>query len=180
MYLKMPRVAFQWIAIGAVQYLATARTAFEMPGRVDIDSQIKLPTNSRNGHFSTLSSSSNSPSFTPTRSGTLFVEVTQNVFIHSSANVFWGIVKVSIFRSRVWWQPPYHLSSPKFLTGTIRFNSSRNTSHLLFSPTANMSSTCATAMISTRPSSTKRKTHASAKHCWKPSVFKHRGEMRMP
>ena len=36
-----------------------------------------------------------------------------------------------------------------------------------------MSSTCTTAMIATRPSSTKRKTHASAKHCWKPSVFKH-------
>ena len=28
-------------------------------------------------------------------------------------------------------------------------------------------------MIATRPSSTERKTHACAKHCWKPSVFKH-------
>ena len=30
-------------------------------------------------------------------------------------------------------------------------------------------------MIATRPFSTKRKTHASAKHCQKPSVFKHVG-----
>ena len=59
----------------------------KVPGRVDIDSHIKLPLNSRNGHFSTLSSSSNSSSFTPTRSETLLVEVTQSFFTNSSANV---------------------------------------------------------------------------------------------
>ena len=48
---------------------------------------------------------------------------------------------------------------------STRHLSMANTSYLLFNPTANMSSTCTTAMIATRPSSTKRKTHASAKHC---------------
>ena len=42
-------------ALGAVQYLATARTAFDMSGRVDIDIHVKLPTNSWNGQFSTPS-----------------------------------------------------------------------------------------------------------------------------
>ena len=54
MYSKMLRAAFQWMALGAVQYLATARTALAISGRVDIDSHIKLPTNSRNGQFSTF------------------------------------------------------------------------------------------------------------------------------
>ena len=146
----MPRAAFQWKALGAVQNLGRARTAFEMSGRVYNDSQIKLPSNSRNGQFSTISPSSNSSSFTPTRSGTLLVEVTQTFFTYSSANVLWDIVRVPISHSRVQWQPPYNLSSPRFLTGTIRFNSSRNISHLLFNPTANMPSICTITMIATR------------------------------
>ena len=51
MFSKMPRAAFQWIALGAVQYFATARTAFEMSGRIDIDSHIKVRSNSRIGHW---------------------------------------------------------------------------------------------------------------------------------
>ena len=101
MYSMMPTAASQWMALGAVQYLATARTALAISGRVDTDSHIKLPTNSRNGQFSTFSFSLNSSSFTPTRSGTLCVEVTQNVFTNSSASIFWDIVRVSISRSRV-------------------------------------------------------------------------------
>ena len=152
----MPRAAFLWMALGAVQYLATARTALAISGRVDIDSHIKLRTNSRNGQFSTLSSSSNSSSSAPTRSGTLCVEVTQNVFtIITHRQTFSGISSE-------------YPSSVRVCCGnlhTIRFNSSRNTSNLLYNSTANMSSTSTTAMIAARPSSTKRKMHASAKHC---------------
>ena len=54
---------------------------------------------------------------------------------------------------------PHTISVPPILD-----NPSQNTSHLLFSPTAKMSSTCTVAIIATRPSSTKRKTHALAKH----------------
>ena len=49
MYSKMSRATFQWIALDAVQFLAITRTAFEMSGRVDVDSHIKLPANSWNG-----------------------------------------------------------------------------------------------------------------------------------
>ena len=96
MYYKMPRAAFQWIALGAVQYLATARTAFETFVRVNIHSHIKLPINSWNGPFSTPSSSSTPSSYIPTRSGTLCLEVTQNVSTNSSAKVYWDIVMVPI------------------------------------------------------------------------------------
>ena len=86
------------MALGAVQYLATARTAFEISGRADIDSHIKLSTNSRNGQFSTPSSSSNSSSSTPTRSGTLCVEVTQSFggYGQSTHLPFPGVVATSI------------------------------------------------------------------------------------
>ena len=49
--------------------LLTAHTTFDMSGRVDIYSHIKLLTNSRNGKFSTLSFSLSSPRLTSTRSG---------------------------------------------------------------------------------------------------------------
>ena len=78
------------MALGAVQYRTTVRTALEMSGRVDNESHIKLSTNSRNGQFSTFSSSSNSPSFTPTRSRTLGVEVKQKKLTNSSAKRFLG------------------------------------------------------------------------------------------
>ena len=67
----------------------TARTAFEMPESVDVDSQIRLRTSSQNEQLSTPSSSSTSPNLTPTRSGTLCSEITQTFLTNSSAIFIW-------------------------------------------------------------------------------------------
>ena len=66
-------------------------------GRVEVDTYIRLRSRSRSGQFSTSSFSSLSFSFTPTRSGTLCSEITQNFLPFSSANISWGIVRVLLF-----------------------------------------------------------------------------------
>ena len=131
-----------WIALGAVQYLATVPTAFEISGRVDIDSYIKLPTNSRNGQFSTLSSSSNLSSLHQLEMEHLAWKSHKKI-PPTHGQTFSGVSSeypshVHVCRGNL------HTTSvhPKFSTETIRFNSSRNKSHLLFSLTARMSSIC--------------------------------------
>ena len=160
MFSKMPRAAFQWIALGAV-HLATARTAFEMSGRVDFDGHIKLPTNSRNGQFFTSPSSLNSSKF----------------YTNSKWNIF--------LRSHTKYRQSTHLSFP--CEGATSISSQftqvldgNNTVQLIskyviptFQSYSKELSTCTTTLIATRPPSTKRKPHASAKHCGKLSVFKH-------
>ena len=64
-------------------------------------------------------------------------------------------------------------NSPRFLTETIWSESLPSWAHLALSPTANMSSTCTTVVITTPPSSINRKTHASTMHCTNPEANKH-------
>ena len=58
--------------------------------------------------------------------------------------------------------------------GTVNrwFKCSKNRSHLSLRPTANMSSTCTTAMVETDAASINRKTHSSARLCSKPRLFR--------
>ena len=77
---------------------------------------------------------------------------------HSSAKLCWDVVRVPLSRSLEYRHPPYHFNSPRFLTGTVRFKSTHYQSHISLYPTAKVSSTCTTAVISTRLSSIKRKT----------------------
>lgn len=51
--------------MGSEQYLTTVCTALEISGGVDVDNYITLPTNSRNGRFPVISSSSYSSNFIP-------------------------------------------------------------------------------------------------------------------
>ena len=173
MYARIPSADFQWMALGAGQYLATDRTALEISGRVEIANHIKPPRSSRNGQLSVSSSSSNSSSLTPTLSGTLCTKATRNFFINSSAKLCCDIVRVPLLRSLEYRHPPYHFKSPRFLTGMVRFKSTHNLSHLSFCHTAKTTSTCTTAMIAARPSSIKRKTYTSVMHCSKPSLLRH-------
>ena len=173
MYARIPSADFQWMAFGAEQYLATDQTALEISGRFEIDNHIKPPTSSANDQLSVFLSSSNSSSLTPTLSGTLCTEVTRNFFTNSSAKLCWDIVRVPLLRSLEYRHPPYHFKSPRFLTGMVWFKSTHNLPHLSFYPTAKMSSTCTTAVIATRPSSLKRKTHTFVMHCSKPRLLTH-------
>ena len=68
-------VVFQLTSFGMQQYFATARTTFEISGRIEVDSLMKLPTSSRNDQFSTSSSTLISI-FTPTQNETFFSEIT--------------------------------------------------------------------------------------------------------
>ena len=68
------------MTLGAVQYLATARTALEMSGRVDTDSHIKLPTNLRNGQFLSISSSSKCADLSSTESRSTVVYCVRTEF----------------------------------------------------------------------------------------------------
>ena len=79
MHSKMSRAAFQRVAFGAVQYLPTARTTFEISGCVDVDSHIRLRTNSRKDQFSTSLS----------LSGTLCMKITRTFFTSSLAVFAW-------------------------------------------------------------------------------------------
>ena len=161
------------MVFGAEQYLATDPTALEIPGCVEIANHIKPPTRSRNGQLSVSWSSSNSSNLTPTLSGTLCTEVARNCFTNSFAKLSWDIVRVLLLRSLEYQPSPYHFNSPRFLTGMVRFKSTHNLSYLPFCRTAKVSSTCTTAVIGTRPSLIKRKTHTTVFHCSKPCILRH-------
>ena len=153
----------------SVRNLATDGTALEISGLVEIANHVKPPISSRNRQLS-VSSSLNSSSLIPTLSGTLCTEVIRNFFSNSSSKLCWDIVRVPLLRSLEYRNPPYHFKPPRFLTGMVWFKSKHYLSHLSFCPTAKILSTCTTAVIATRPSSTTRKTHTSVMNCSKPSL----------
>ena len=144
---------------GATEYLATAETALRIYGRVWFASHVKCPTNDRKGSSTSGSSLSNSWSFRSTIIGVLLPRVTPDVDTRPPAKPCCNMVNVPASRSRENRQPAYYRNSPRLLIGTY---SSQILSHLLLSPIAKISSTCTTTTIETAPSSTKRKTHASA------------------
>ena len=120
-----------------IVYLASALTAFAISGRVWFASYIKRLTNSRKGQSPTDSFLSNSSSFRPVESGVVLPELFKSrrgVFSESLLRNRQS-ASIPIPQKR---QPAYHHNSHRLLTGTRRFRSSQNWSHLALSPIAKM------------------------------------------
>ena len=145
---------------------STQCTAFEMCGRVMVDSHIRLPTASLYGQSPFGSPSSLGPSSTPGVAGMSEDEFTPKRFSMLSTKAFCVISNVPNSQLRLKAQPVHQVNSSRLFVGNLVFNAAWKSACLVRSCNHNVIYMNGHRLISsTLPSTTMRKTQGSVLLC---------------